>query len=288
MGVLFHKPGPARITNLPPSLPGETPFQKALPGGRRGPSPLAPRRGHSCRRQRTAAGRCSQAVAGGWTARSRWLDAAVGCSAGGRANPIGLGRWGRGRPTWLLRWRLLFDYYYLITHSSRFRGLESSFRVWGQSANHTGTLARAHPACVAVARAGQARSLSGAHSVQYRLQRVLRGALPCGGRGREEGEAGLFHALQTHPRRIAASCRPVRPPSAVLSRFLVIFAAAFSSRRDFAPAVLPACEGIGALLGDGTGRRADRISIGQESVHAPFELMGGPRVAMKIASTAAH
>ena len=34
------------------------------------------------------------------------------------------------------RWRLLFDYYYLITHSSRFRGLESSFRVWGQSVNH--------------------------------------------------------------------------------------------------------------------------------------------------------
>ena len=74
----------------------------------------------------------------------------------------------------------------------------------------------------------------------------------------------------------------------MLSRFLVIFAA-LSSRRDFARLFFrAACEGIGALLGDGTGRRADQISIGQESVHAPFELMGGPRVAMKIASTAAH
>ena len=239
---------------------------------------MAPRRGHGCRRQRTAAGRCSQAVAGGWTARSRWLDAAVGCSAGGRANPIGLGRWGRGRPTWLLRWRLLFDYYYLITHSSRFRGLESSFRVWGQSANHTGTLARAHPACVAVHGLGTGRPApSVMERTQYRLsQRVPRGALPCGGRGREEGEAGLFHALQTHPRRIAASCRPVRPPSAVLSRFLVVFAAAFSSRRDFGCSSVLHVKELGRCWGTGRGGGQTRSKLARDPYTNPSSLQVGP------------
>ena len=170
-------------------------------------------------------------VGGCWTLQSavaRAVEPAQLSWAGGDAADLP-GSW---------RWRLLFDYYYLITHSSRFRGLESSFRVWGQSVNHTCT--RTH--CVRGCGTGWAGllPLSGAHSVQADSSESREGSPLRRAGTRRRGGRTLSRASDTPtesygrlPPRPAPVCSALSLPCHFRGGFLIT--------ARFRTAILPCC-----------------------------------------------